>query len=59
MPEPTAKAGLQRFWGMVGYVGTFIPNLSEIAQLLRILITKNTVWHWQHEQKNAFEMLKK
>ena len=59
MPPPTDKAGIQRFLGMVGYIGKFIPNLSDIAQPLRLLLTKNVLWHWQHEQVKAFETLKK
>jgi hypothetical protein len=31
MPPPKSKADLQRFMGMVNYVGKFIPNLSQIT----------------------------
>ena len=58
MTTPTDKKGIQRFLGMVGYVGKFIPNLSEIAKPLRTLLQKETAWHWQHEQKRAFDKLK-
>ena len=58
MVTPTDKKGIQRFLGMVGYVGKFIPNLSELAKPLRTLLKKEVAWHWQHEQKNAFKKLK-
>ena len=59
MPTPTDKSAVQRFLGMIGYVGKFIPNLSETAKPLRILLNKDTMWHWQFEQNAAFENLKK
>ena len=35
LPTPTDKPALQRFLGMIGYVGKFIPNLAEIAKPVR------------------------
>ena len=58
MPDPTDKQGVQRFMGMIGYVQKFIPNLSEIAKPIRILLSKNTAWHWDTEQINAYNKLK-
>lgn len=46
MPEPTNTAALQRFLGMVNYMGKFIPNLSDIAASLHQLTHKDTVWCW-------------
>ena len=31
MPEPTTKTELQRFLGMITYLGKFIPNLSDLT----------------------------
>ena len=58
MPTPTDKHAVQRFLGMVNYVHKFIPNMSSIAKPLRVLLEKNVPWHWEHEQKAAFEKLK-
>ena len=58
MPTPTDKPGVQRFLGMIGYVSKFIPNLAEINKPLRILITKEVMWHWDYEQQRAFDTLK-
>ena len=33
--------------------------MSEIAKPLCVLLSKNTEWHWEHEHKAAFELLKK
>ena len=52
------KAALQRFLGMVTYVGWFIPNLSVISTPLRALIMKSAYWEWNKEQKDEFENLK-
>ena len=38
MPLPQCKADLQRFLGMVTYLGKFIPNLSTITSPLRKLL---------------------
>ena len=53
MPAPCDKARVQRFLGMVGYVHKFIPNMSEIAKLLRTLLAKDVAWHWQNEQEQS------
>ncbi|KAL0198149.1 hypothetical protein M9458_006689 [Cirrhinus mrigala] len=44
MPETTNATSLQRFLGMVNYMGKFIPNLSDISAPLRQLTHKDTVW---------------
>ena len=40
MPEPTSKKELQRFLGMITYLGKFIPNLSNLTAPLRSLHEK-------------------
>ncbi|GFO20131.1 transposon ty3-i Gag-Pol polyprotein [Plakobranchus ocellatus] len=37
------KKGLQRYLGMVTYVGKFVPNLLEITKPLRDLLQKDAV----------------
>ena len=58
MPCPKNKEELQRFLGMLTYLGKFIPNLSHVASPLRALLEKNVEWHWQAEQMNSFTSLK-
>ena len=59
MPCPENKDDLQRFLGMLTYLGKFIPNLSTVASPLRTLLEKNVEWHWHTEQANSFLSLKK
>ena len=54
MPPPEDKTALQRFLGMVNYLGKFIPNLSELSTPLRQPI----VWNWTQHQQEAFDKLK-
>ena len=44
MPFPRSKQDLQRFLGMVAYLGKFIPQLSEQTHQLRELVKKNSIW---------------
>ena len=58
MPCPESREDLQRFLGMLTYLGKFIPNLSHVASLLRALLEKNVEWQWQTEQQKSFTLLK-
>jgi transposase InsO family protein len=58
MKEPTNKEEIQRFLGMTTYLSKFIPNYSEISGPLRVLLEKNTEWHWDIQQKRALRQLK-
>ncbi|XP_055708814.1 uncharacterized protein K02A2.6-like [Phlebotomus papatasi] len=55
---PTDKKSLQRFLGMINYVGKFIPNLSDRTEPLRQLLKKDSSWVWTEYQQRAFEKLK-
>ena len=35
---------------MVNYMGTFIPNLSHHMELLRAMLKKDNVFHWEEQQ---------
>lgn len=58
MPVPQDIPAMQRFLGMVNYLGKFIPNLSEIAAPLRQLTHKDTAWCWFPQHQQAFDRLK-
>ena len=51
MPQPQCKKDIQRFNGMINYMGKFIPNLSERMAPLRQLTEKKTEWEWSHEHE--------
>lgn len=57
MEKPSDKKSLQRFLGMITYVGRFINNLSETTHPLRILLKKNILWHWEKAQEDAYNKL--
>ena len=46
MEEPQNKTELQRFNGMINYLGKFIPNLSSLNKPLSELLEKDVAWHW-------------
>ena len=58
MRSPTNKEELQRFLGMAPYLSKFTPNYSEISAPLRVLLEKNTEWHWDIQQMQALNQLK-
>ena len=58
MPLPKSKADLQRFMGMVNYIGKFLPNLSQITAPLRNMAKKDTLFDLRQPQINAIHNLK-
>ena len=52
---PNDKPAVQRFLGMATYLAKFIPNFSQLASPLRVLLEKNTAWHWDKPQQDSFE----
>ena len=45
MKSRESKKDLQRFLGLINYVGKFIPNLSAVNKPLRQLLEKNVERH--------------
>lgn len=46
MPKPNNFKELQRFLGMITYLGPFIENVSSKNKNLRDLLKKEIQWHW-------------
>lgn len=59
MPIPANVKELQRFLGMVNYLGPFIENLSAKNRNLRELLRNDVQWHWFEKHTNEFDNLKK
>lgn len=59
MPSPGNKKDLQRFLGLITYVGRFIPNLSEETTLLRTLLKEKNSFVWDDKYEAAFQKLKR
>ena len=55
---PESKKELQRFLGMINYLGKFVPNLSENTENLRKLLEKNTEWCFDKNHKKEIDKLK-
>ena len=58
MPPPTDKEGVQRFLGMINYVGKFVPNLTAHTAQMRSLLCKTTEWCWNSNHQKEFDELK-
>ena len=57
-PLPRSVNELQRFLGVINYLGKFIPNLTEHTAPLRNLLKKNVFFKLQKHQLNVIENLK-
>ena len=58
MQPPKNVSELRRFLGMTNQLGKFSPNLAEITQPLRELLSRSTVWVWGSAQESAFTRIK-
>lgn len=59
LPAPKSVAELQRFLGMVNYLGPFIENLADRNKHLRVLLKRNVLWHWEAAQEKEFQDIKR
>ena len=58
MPRPTTKQETQSLLGFVNYLTKFLPRLSEVAQPLRELTTKNARFVWSSQHDKSFTEVK-
>ena len=58
MPLPRNKVELQRFLGMINYLGKFLPNLATVTTPLRELLQKDNVFVMEKPQIQAVSRLK-
>ena len=58
IPVPQSLTELQRFLGMVNYLGKLIPNFAEVTAPLRALLKKYVAFNLQKLQLDAIEKLK-
>ena len=49
---------MERFLGMINYLGKFIPNLSELTAPLRELLKQDKEWMWLEQHQRAIDQLK-
>ena len=58
-PKPENVTQLKSFLGMAQYLSRFSPNLAEVSEPLRDLLSRKNVWRWEECHTNAFENVKK
>lgn len=59
MPKPKDKKDVERLLGLVTYVSSFIPNISDKTIALRELLKKGTEWQWYDRHDKCFLEIKK
>ena len=59
MSKPTCKQEALSLLGFVNFLAKFLPRLSEIAQPIRELTTKDAKFVWSRQHNEAFEQVKK
>ena len=55
--RPLNKKDLQRFFGMLNFVGKFIPNLATKTSILRTLLTDKVDWQWSENHEKEWKHL--
>ena len=58
LPQPTNKTDLQKFFGILNYLGKFIPNSSIESANLRKLLERDNEFVFDTPQIDAFNKLK-
>ena len=58
MTPSSDKQQLQSFLGMVNYMGIFISNFSHHTELLRAMLKKDNIFHWEEQQTWFFQKIK-
>lgn len=58
MPSPVCVPDIQRFLGMINFLGAFVKNLSKETTHIRQLLNKNVEWSWTDKQESEFNRLK-
>ena len=58
LKKPKNPKELERFLGMIGWIGKFIPQLSHHTSVLTPLRRKKSKWLWTNDQDIAFNNIK-
>lgn len=58
-PRPADQKAVQRFLGMVKYLGTYVGNIALNSEKLLNLTHKNVAFTWTPEHEKEFNYLKK
>ena len=58
LPSPQNKKNVEPLLGMVTYLSKFLPNMSTLTELLRVIVKQEVHWHWEEQQKAPNEIKK-
>ena len=53
--RPTDEKGVERFLGMINFLGRYVPDLSNTSEPLRNVAASKNVFRWEHEQEAAWK----
>ena len=56
-PPPCNVSDLRRFMGMVTQMGKFSPNIAQLSQPLRALLSSKQACCWEPKQQEAFTVV--
>lgn len=59
LPSPQNKKNVEPLLGMVTYLNKFLPNMSTLTELLRVIVKQEVHWHWEEQQQKAPNEIKK
>ena len=59
LPSPQNKKNVEPLLGMVTYLNKFLPNMSTLTELLRMIVKQEVHWHWEEQQQKAPNEIKK
>ena len=54
-PRPRSKAEVRRLLGMINYMGKFLPQLSDVSELLGNLTKEQNKFTWSQVHEDVFE----
>ena len=58
LPARTDIHGARRLLGMTNHIGKFIPNLANLTEPIRSLLSARNTWQWGEPQQRAFDCIK-
>lgn len=59
MPIPSSVEQLRQVLGMVHYLGAYVPEMHMVTRPLNDLLKKDSAWHWDAVQQEAFDEIKR
>ena len=59
MTKPSNMKELKTFLGFIQSLAKFLPNIADVSAPLRKLLEKNTAWHWEKQEEDSFQQLKR